>query len=108
MSTYLEALTRILNTFVQSSPLVKYGQGMNYLSGLLYFQLRDEEKTCKTLISIVERNSMSQLFDSQAPLLRQFFYQLDSLIGQNLPDLHSHFNVTFFVNSIFLERGNQF
>ena len=36
---------------------------------------------------------MSKLFNTELPMLKLIFYQLDRLISILLPDLHSHFKV---------------
>lgn len=42
---------------------------------------------------------MSYLFNTELPMLKLMFYQLDRLISINLPDLHNHFKVSPFLTS---------
>ena len=50
---------------------------------------------------------MAQLFNSDLPLLKLFFYQLDRLVSIFDPDLHSHFkdemiNSSYFASAWFI------
>lgn len=43
---------------------------------------------------VIERYAMTNLFNTELPMLKLMFYQLDRLISINLPDLHNHFKVS--------------
>jgi hypothetical protein len=43
---------------------------------------------------IIAKYNMSRLFNTELPMLKLSFYQLDRLISIVLPDLHSHFKVS--------------
>ena len=50
---------------------------------------------------------MAQLFNSDLPMLKLFFYQLDRLVSIFEPDLHSHFkdemiNSSYFASAWFI------
>ena len=45
----------------------------------------------------IERYSMTNLFNTELPMLKLMFYQLDRLISIHLPDLHNHFKVSIFL-----------
>jgi ecotropic viral integration site 5 protein len=65
---------------------------MNFIAGF-FFMLFDqrEEYAFTVLKEVISRFHMHDLFDSQLPMLKLNFYQLDRLISLLLPDLHSHF-----------------
>ena len=69
---------------------------MNYVAGFLYLTLGKQENLAfASMKEIIERYSMSHLFNEQLPLLKLMFYQLDRLISLFLPDLHNHFKVGY-------------
>ena len=47
---------------------------MNFIAGFLLMVLNDEETAFKALIQLVDRFSMAQLFNSDLPMLKLFFY----------------------------------
>ena len=80
---------------------------MNFIAGFLLMVLHDEETAFKALIQLVDRFSMAQLFNSDLPMLKLFFYQLDRLVSIFEPELHSHFkdemiNSSYFASAWFI------
>jgi hypothetical protein len=80
---------------------------MNYVMGTLYILHNNESAAFLSMAGLVNKYQMSPLFYTQLPKLKLFFYQLDRLIGINLPTLHkvfteemissSHFSSSWFI-----------
>ena len=88
-------MKRILKTYAIVNPSLNYCQGMNFIAGFLYLALGKEESLAFAVMrEIIERYAMSHLFNTELPMLKLMFYQLDRLISINLPDLHNHFKVS--------------
>jgi hypothetical protein len=86
------ALTNILKTYAFFNPEIEYCQGMNFIVGFLFLLFdKREDYAFAVLKEVIARFHMQDLFDSQLPMLKLNFYQLDRLISLLLPDLHSHF-----------------
>ena len=65
---------------------------MNFIAGFLFLTLGKQESFAFAVMrEIIERFSMSELFNAELPMLKLMFYQLDRLISIHLPDLHQHF-----------------
>lgn len=90
-----ENLRRILTTYAVINPELDYCQGMNFIAGFLYLIFKDEALSFAVLRDIIHKFSMSKLFNTELPMLKLIFYQLDRLISILLPDLHSHFKVRY-------------
>ena len=80
---------------------------MNFIVGFLLMVFKDEETAFKALTELVERFSMADLFNSDLPKLKLFFYQLDRLISIVEPELHAHFkdemiNASYFASAWFI------
>ncbi|CAG9332307.1 unnamed protein product [Blepharisma stoltei] len=114
-----QVLKNILKTYALYNPEIGYCQGMNYIAGTLYLQVQNEEIAFKCLVSMIERFEMSELFIHSLPKLKQFFYQLDRLVGILLPEVNeafkevglssAHFSAPWFItifSSILQERAN--
>mmetsp|Transcript_11331 Transcript_11331/g.11407 ORF Transcript_11331/g.11407 Transcript_11331/m.11407 type:complete len:223 (-) Transcript_11331:35-703(-) len=86
-----QILTNLLKTYAFYNPDIGYCQGMNYIAGTLYIQLQSEEIAFKCVIGLIEKFQMSSLFIENLPKLKQFFYQLDRLIGLFMPDVQELF-----------------
>mmetsp|Transcript_29042 Transcript_29042/g.28731 ORF Transcript_29042/g.28731 Transcript_29042/m.28731 type:complete len:172 (+) Transcript_29042:366-881(+) len=86
-----QVLKNLLKTYAYYNPEIGYCQGMNYIAGTLYIQIQDEEATFRSLISLVKRFKMTNLFINDLPKLKQFFYQMDRLIGMLEPEVHDYF-----------------
>ena len=52
------SMTNILLAYSILVPDIGYLQGMNYLSSLLYFALRDELKTFTVLVNLMDVNTI--------------------------------------------------
>ena len=102
-----ECLSSLLRAYAHFNPLVGYCQGMNYVLGTLFLLHSSESASFQCMAGLVNKYQMSPLFYTQLPKLKLFFYQLDRLIGINLPTLHkvfteemissSHFSSSWFI-----------
>ena len=68
---------------------------------------KDPEIAFKSLITIVERFGIGDLFNQQLPKLKTFFYQMDRLVGLVDEDLQAHFkeeglSTTLFASAWFI------
>lgn len=102
-----QELTNVLKTYAYFNQEIEYCQGMNFIVGFLLMVFRDEELAFKALNELVERFKMADLFNSDLPRLKLFFYQLDRLISIVEPDLHAHFkdemiNASYFASAWFI------
>ena len=86
-----QILKNILKTYAFYNPELGYCQGMNYVVGTIYLQIQDEALAFKLLVALIDKFQMKNLFVSSLPKLKQFFYQLDRIIGLFLPELHEKF-----------------
>ena len=86
-----ESLKNILLVYSFYNPEVGYCQGMNYIAGTIFAQFQDEEASLKFMVALIEKFKMTELFTTDLPKLKQFFYQLDRLISMELPELHELF-----------------
>lgn len=90
-----DTLKKILKTYAIVNPDLNYCQGMNFIAGFLYLAMDKQEALAFAVMrEIIERYAMSNLFNTELPMLKLMFYQLDRLISINLPDLHNHFKVS--------------
>lgn len=65
---------------------------MNFIAGFLFLVFgQREDLAFSVLREVIQRRQMHDLFDTQLPLLKLNFYQMDRLIAILLPDLHTHF-----------------
>ena len=87
-----DVLKKILKTYAIVNPKLDYCQGMNFIAGFLYMTLdKDEALAFAVMRDVIDRYQISFLFNSELPMLKLMFYQLDRLISIHLPDLHDHF-----------------
>mmetsp|Transcript_20917 Transcript_20917/g.19974 ORF Transcript_20917/g.19974 Transcript_20917/m.19974 type:complete len:445 (+) Transcript_20917:1627-2961(+) len=100
-------LNRILKTYAIVNPHLDYCQGMNFIAGFLYLIMEDEALAFAVLREVIQKQKMSNLFNTELPMLKLNFYQLDRLVAILLPDLHAHFkdetiNSSYFSSSYFI------
>lgn len=70
-----------------------YCQGMNYVAGMFFYLIDDEEDIFKLYTCLIE-NKMSILFANKFEKLKSYFYVLDNLVTLFIPDLSQHFKVS--------------
>eukprot|EP00347_Sterkiella_histriomuscorum_P016146 403354306 len=102
-----ENLNHILKTYAIINPNLDYCQGMNFIAGFLYLLFQKESLAFAVMREIIAKYQMSQLFNTELPMLKLTFYQLDRLISIKLPDLHAHFkdetiNSSYFSSPYFI------
>ena len=85
-----EALQRVLKAYAVHHPEFGYCQGMNFVAGFIMMIYNDETTTFRVLVALMRKFKIEELFDSQLPRLRLFFFQLDRLVGVAEPELCSH------------------
>ena len=90
-------LRKILTTYAVINPDLDYCQGMNFIAGFLYLFFGEESLAFAVMRDLIHKFNMSKLFNTELPMLKLNFYQLDRLISILLPDLHAHFKVSFLV-----------
>ncbi|CDW77618.1 rab-like gtpase activating [Stylonychia lemnae] len=100
-------LNNILKTYAIINPNLDYCQGMNFIAGFLYLLFGKEDLSFSVMKEIIAKYSMSQLFNTELPMLKLTFYQLDRMISIKLPDLHAHFkdetiNSSYFSSPYFI------
>jgi hypothetical protein len=86
-----QILKNLLKTYAFYNEELGYCQGMNYVVGTIFLQLQDEDLTFKTLVALIDKFQMKELFISSLPKLKLFFYTLDRIIAIILPELHEKF-----------------
>lgn len=89
-------LRKILTTYAVINPDLDYCQGMNFIAGFLYLFFESESLAFAVMRDLIHKFNMSKLFNTELPMLKLNFYQLDRLISILLPDLHAHFKVSLF------------
>ena len=78
------------------------------MAGFLYLSMGKSESLAFAVMSeVIERYSMMNMFNTELPMLKLMFYQLDRLISIHLPDLHAHFkderiNSSYFSSPFFI------
>lgn len=103
-----DTLKKILKSYAIVNPSLDYCQGMNFIAGFLYLTLGKQEALAFAVMrEVIERHSMSNLFNQENPMIKLMFYQLDRLIQIHLPDLHDHFkdetiNSSYFSSPFFV------
>lgn len=87
-------LRKILTSYAVCNPELNYCQGMNFIAGFLFLLFQDEALSFAVMRDLIHRFNMGRLFNTELPMLKLNFYQLDRLISILLPDLHSHLKVS--------------
>lgn len=96
-----ENLSNILKTYAFYNPEIEYCQGMNFIAGFFYFYFKDEEKSFKSMLGLIKKFDLTELFNAALPRLKLYFYILDRLISIYLPSLHEHFKNEYITSSLF-------
>jgi hypothetical protein len=65
---------------------------MNFIAGFLFLAFgKDESLAFAVIKAVIAKYRMHELFNTELPMLKLHFYEMDRLIALSLPDLHSHF-----------------
>ena len=81
---------------------------MNFISGFLFLAFDGSESMAFAVLkAVIARYRMHELFNTELPMLKLHFYELDRLIAILLPDLHTHFkdetiNSSYYSSSYFI------
>jgi hypothetical protein len=87
-----ENLNNILKSYAIVNQQLDYCQGMNFIAGFLFLQFGHSESLAFAVMkAVIQRFRMHELFNTELPMLKLNFYQLDRLLAISLPDLHMHF-----------------
>lgn len=100
-----ENLNNILKAYaIVNQKQLDYCQGMNFIAGFLFLVFggaenpqRAEACAFAVMKAVIHKFKMHEMFNTELPMLKLNFYQLDRLIAILLPDLHMHFKVSFSV-----------
>ncbi|XP_051556433.1 ecotropic viral integration site 5 protein homolog isoform X3 [Myxocyprinus asiaticus] len=99
-STSQEALFNVLKAYSVLDREIGYCQGSVFIVGLLITQMSEEEAFC-VFVRLMKDFRMRELYRSSMVELGCCIHQLDSMIQEQLPELHSHFQTQGFHTSMF-------
>lgn len=90
-----ENLNNILKSYaIVNQQALDYCQGMNFIAGFLFLVLNNSEsKAFSVMKAVIQKFRMHEMFNTELPMLKLNFYQLDRLIAILIPDLHMHLKV---------------
>lgn len=93
-----EALFNVMKAYSLHDREVGYCQGSGFIVGLLLMQM-PEEDAFAVLVQIMQQHRMRDMFKPSMAELGLCMYQLESLVQEQLPELHVHFQsqVGFFI-----------
>ena len=79
---------------------------MNFIAGFLFLAFEKSESLAFAVLkAVIARYRMQELFNTELPMLKLHFYELDRLIAILLPDLHTHFKEET-INSSYYSSSN--
>ncbi|XP_039533047.1 ecotropic viral integration site 5 protein homolog isoform X3 [Pimephales promelas] len=99
-ATCQEPLLNVLKAYSVLDREIGYCQGSVFIVGLLLTQMAEEEAFC-VFVRLMKDFRMRELYRSSMVELGCCIYQFDSMIQEQLPDLHSHFQTQGFHTSMF-------
>ncbi|PFX29753.1 rab GTPase-activating protein 1-like [Stylophora pistillata] len=85
-----ETLYKISKAYSVYDEEVGYCQGLSFLSAVLLLHL-PEEQAFALLVKIMSDYGLRDIFKHEFEQLHLKFFQLDRMIEDSMPDLHSHF-----------------
>ena len=83
--------------FASENREISYCQGMNYIMGFLYINIKDEEKTFKAFTYLIDLY-FENMFTKDLYKLKLLFFQFDRCLALFLPNLADHFKVISKIN----------
>jgi hypothetical protein len=90
-----ENMNNILKSYAIVNKHLDYCQGMNFIAGFLFLTFNQSEAHAFAVMkALIHKYRMHEMFNTELPMLKLNFYQLDRLIAILLPDLHMHFKVS--------------
>ncbi|KAK7158905.1 hypothetical protein R3I94_005289 [Phoxinus phoxinus] len=99
-ATCQEPLLNVLKAYSVLDREIGYCQGSVFIVGLLLTQMAEEEAFC-VFVRLMKDFRMRELYRSSMVELGCCIYQFDSMIQEQLPELHSHFQTQGFHTSMF-------
>ncbi len=84
------SVKNVLRAYALHNPKVEYCQGMNFVAGFLHFMMQNEEMTFRSLVCLIEKFHMHDLFAQDVPLLRKYFFQMDRVYYLHYPELSEY------------------
>ncbi|XP_067310176.1 ecotropic viral integration site 5 protein homolog isoform X3 [Pseudorasbora parva] len=99
-ATCQEPLLNVLKAYSVLDREIGYCQGSVFIVGLLLTQMAEEEAFC-VFVRLMKDFRLRELYRSSMVELGCCIYQFDSMIQEQLPELHSHFQAQGFHTSMF-------
>lgn len=101
-----EALFNVIKAYSLHDREVGYCQGSGFIVGLLLMQMPEEEAFA-VLVQIMQQHRMRDMFKPSMSELGLCMYQLESLVLEQIPEMHIHFHqqgfqTTMYASSWFL------
>lgn len=85
-----EALFNVIKAYSLHDREVGYCQGSGFIVGLLLMQMPEEEAFA-VLVQIMQQHRMRDMFKPSMSELGLCMYQLESLVQEQIPEMHIHF-----------------
>lgn len=82
----------LLKVYAFNNSEVSYCQGMNYIMGFLYHNIR-EESTTYLFFNVILEKYFSKMFGKEFAQLKLLFYQFDRCLALFMPELSEHLKV---------------
>lgn len=90
----MKTLKSLLLAFAHQNREISYCQGMNYIMGFLYINIKDEEKTYKCFSYLIDLY-FENMFTKDLYKLKLLFFQFERCLALFVPDLADHFKVFY-------------
>ncbi|XP_050086302.1 ecotropic viral integration site 5 ortholog isoform X2 [Anopheles aquasalis] len=95
-----EALFNVMKAYSLHDREVGYCQGSGFIVGLLLMQMPEEEAFA-VLVQIMQQYRMRDMFKPSMAELGLCMYQLESIVQEQIPELHLHFQSQSFQTSMY-------
>uniref|UniRef100_A0A2M4A727 Putative ecotropic viral integration site 5like protein n=1 Tax=Anopheles triannulatus TaxID=58253 RepID=A0A2M4A727_9DIPT len=95
-----EALFNVIKAYSLHDREVGYCQGSGFIVGLLLMQMPEEEAFA-VLVQIMQQYRMRDMFKPSMAELGLCMYQLESIVQEQIPELHLHFQSQSFQTSMY-------
>lgn len=96
-----ESLFNMMKAYSIHDPEVGYCQGSAFICGLLLIQNIPEEEAFAIFVQIMQVYEFREIYKPNMYHLGLCMFQLDTLLQETLPDLHSHFVTQAFQTSMY-------
>lgn len=96
-----ESLFNMMKAYSIHDPEVGYCQGSAFICGLLLIQSIPEEEAFAIFCQIMQQYELREIYKPNMYHLGLCMFQLDTLLQETLPDLHSHFVAHAFHTSMY-------